>query len=79
MTTVTIQLPDELARQAQQAGLLSPAIVQAWLQEKLRAKEQTRFFDLIEQMANDAEPAASPASLASEIHAARQQLKSLPE
>lgn len=36
MTTVQIQLPDELAQNAQAAGLLSPEAMAAMLREQLR-------------------------------------------
>jgi hypothetical protein len=36
MTTVQIQLPDELAQEAQAAGLLTPEAMAAMLREQLR-------------------------------------------
>jgi post-segregation antitoxin (ccd killing protein) len=36
MTTVQIQLPDELAQNAQAAGLLTPQAIEAMLREQLR-------------------------------------------
>jgi post-segregation antitoxin (ccd killing protein) len=36
MTTVQIQLPDELAQDAQAAGLLAPEAIEAMLREQLR-------------------------------------------
>ena len=36
MTTVQIQLPDELAQDAQAAGLLTPEAMAAMLREQLR-------------------------------------------
>lgn len=36
MTTVQIQLPDELAQDAQAAGLLAPEVMAAMLREQLR-------------------------------------------
>jgi uncharacterized protein HemY len=36
MTTVQIQLPDELVQNAQAAGLLTPAAIEAMLREQLR-------------------------------------------
>jgi hypothetical protein len=36
MTTIQIQLPDELAQNAQAAGLLTPAAIEAMLREQLR-------------------------------------------
>ena len=36
MTTVQIQLPDELAQDAQAAGLLTPEAIEAMLREQLK-------------------------------------------
>jgi uncharacterized protein HemY len=36
MTTIQIQLPDELAQDAQAAGLLTPQAIEAMLREQLR-------------------------------------------
>jgi uncharacterized protein HemY len=36
MTTIQIQLPDELAQNAQAAGLLTPQAIEAMLREQLR-------------------------------------------
>lgn len=36
MTTIQIQLPDELARDAQAAGLLTPQAIEAMVREQLR-------------------------------------------
>jgi hypothetical protein len=36
MTTVQIQLPDELAQDAQNAGLLTPEAIEGMLREQLR-------------------------------------------
>ena len=38
MTTVQITLPDDLAQKATQAGLLSPAAIEAMLREQLRRR-----------------------------------------
>lgn len=38
MTTVQITLPDELAREAAQAGLLSPEAMEGMLREQLRRR-----------------------------------------
>ena len=38
MTTVQITLPDELAREAADAGLLSPAAIETMLRDRLRLR-----------------------------------------
>jgi hypothetical protein len=72
MTTVQIELPDELAQKAEQAGLLSPAVFEELLREKLRAKslqELLRTAEIIS--ANNDLPYMSPEEVADEISAMR--------
>jgi hypothetical protein len=38
MTTVQITLPDQLAEEAQRAGLLSAPKLERWLRDQLRAQ-----------------------------------------
>ena len=45
MTTVQITLPDQLAQEAQQAGLLSPELLEKWLREQLRTPGSVVFRD----------------------------------
>ena len=47
MTTVQITLPDQLAQEAQRAGLLSPEKIEQLLREQLktRIRGQTTFTD----------------------------------
>jgi predicted transcriptional regulator len=42
MTTITIQLPDDLARQVQQAGLLSSTTIEEILREKLKDRNRRK-------------------------------------
>jgi hypothetical protein len=44
MTTIQITLPDELAKEAEQAGLLSPESLEQLLREKLRAQSFDQLF-----------------------------------
>jgi len=72
MTTVQITLPDQLAQEARQAGLLSPAALEQWLREQLRAKREEELFAAMERMAAVPEPAAmSPEEVAEELRAMR--------
>jgi len=72
MTTVQIILPDQLAREAQQAGLLSQAALEKLLREQLRAKREEELFAAMERMAQVPEPAAmSPEEVAEELRAMR--------
>ena len=72
MTTVQINLPDQLAREAKRAGLLSPELVEKWLREQLKAQRANELFSAMDRMAAVDEPAVmSPEAVASEIAAMR--------
>jgi hypothetical protein len=69
MTTVQITLPDQLAQEAQHAGLLAPA---RWLREQLKTQRVDALFTAMERMAAVKEPAVmSPEEVATEIAAMR--------
>jgi hypothetical protein len=68
MTTVQIELPDELALKAEQAGLLSPEALEQLLRQQLRARsldELRASLDLMET--TDDTPYMSPEEVAEEI------------
>jgi len=68
MTTVQITLPDQLAQEAQRAGLLSPARLEQWIREELRARQLDTFFGALDRMAAIDDPAPmSPEDVAEEI------------
>jgi hypothetical protein len=72
MTTITITLPDQLAREAERAGLLAPARVEQWLREQLKNQRVGELFAAMDRMADVSEPAAmSPEEVAEEIAAMR--------
>ncbi|MEW6307237.1 MAG: hypothetical protein AB1705_27605 [Verrucomicrobiota bacterium] len=72
MTTVRITLPDQLAQEAKQAGLLSQATLEKLLREQLRARHLDEFFAAMERMEQVAEPPVmSPEELTEEIRAIR--------
>lgn len=50
MTTVQITLPDELAQQANAAGLLAPDAVEAMLREHLRRQAGERLREVLDRM-----------------------------
>lgn len=56
MTTVHINLPDQLAQEAQQAGLLSEKALEKLLREQLHSKRQEEFFSALERMEQTTEP-----------------------
>lgn len=70
MTTVQITLPDQLAQEAQRAGLLSQPAMEKLLREQLQMQHQDGFFAAMERMEQVAEPPAmSPEAVAGEIRA----------
>ena len=74
MTTVQITLPDQLAQEAQRAGLLSQPALERLLREQLQAQRQDGFFAATERMAQMPDlPAMSPEEVAEEIRAMREE------
>ena len=72
MTTVKITLPDQLAQEAQRAGLLSQTALEKWLRAQLWIQHQDEFFAAMERMAQITEPPAmSPEEVAEEMRAMR--------
>jgi len=72
MTTVQITLPDQLAQEAQLAGLLSPVRLEQWLREQLKTRQVDAFFSALDRMVEVDEPATmSPEEVACEIAAMR--------
>lgn len=68
MTTVQITLPDQLAQEAQRAGLLSSAQLERWLREQLKRQRVDELFAAMDRMAAIDEPAVmSPEEVAHEI------------
>ena len=60
MTTVQITLPDQLAQEAQRAGLLSSARLERWLRDQLKTQRVDELFAAMDRMADVAEPAPMP-------------------
>jgi hypothetical protein len=72
MTTVQITLPDQLAQEAQRAGLLSPQRLEQWLREQLKAQRIDELFTAMDRMAAvDEPPPMSPEKVAEELAAMR--------
>jgi hypothetical protein len=68
MTTVQIELPDQLAQDAERAGLLSPTALEELLREKLRVQSLQELLRVSDGIAakNDL-PYMSPEEVAEEI------------
>jgi len=72
MTTVRITLPDQLAQEAQRAGLLSPELLEKWLREQLRAQRVDQLFSAMDRMsAVGGPPIMPPEAVAEELAAIR--------
>ena len=72
MTTVQFTLPDQLALDAQSAGLLNPVLVERMLREQLKSKHVDELFTAMDRMAVVDSPAAmSLEEVAEEIRAMR--------
>ncbi len=72
MTTVQITLPDQLAQDAQRAGLLKPAAIEQLLRAQLKAQRIDELFEAMDQMAAVNDPAVmTPEEVAAEIKTMR--------
>jgi Arc/MetJ family transcription regulator len=72
MTTVQITLPDQLAQEAERAGLLSSQSLEDLLRRQLKAKAAEQLFAAMEKMsAMDDGEAMTPEAVAEEIAAMR--------
>ncbi len=76
MTTVQITLPDELAEEAEKAGVLSSSAIEGWLRDQLRLRAADALISAMDRMAAVEEPATiSPEDVAREIAAIRAQVR----
>ncbi len=74
MTTLELKLslPDQLATEARQAGLLTPEAMEAMLRDRLKARRVNELFEAMDRMAAVDTPAAmSPEEVAEEIRVMR--------
>ena len=72
MTTLTIDLPDNLAQKARDAGLLNPEAIETMLRENLHRCGVDELFQAMDRMAAvDNQPIMSPEEVAEEIHKMR--------
>jgi hypothetical protein len=68
VTTIQIVLPDQLAQEAQRAGLLSSARLERWLRDQLKEQRIEALFTAMDRMASVPEPGLmSPEEVAEEI------------
>ena len=72
MTTVEFVLPDQLALDAQSAGLLNAVSIERMLREQIKSKQVDELFTAMDRMAAMDMPAAmTPEEVAEEIRAMR--------
>jgi len=71
MTTVQIELPEELARRAREAGLLAPESIERVLREALRREAFEELLSVAERVEAAGIPPMSMAEINAEIHAYR--------
>jgi hypothetical protein len=72
MTTVQITLPDQLAQEAERAGLLSPESLEELLRKQLKAKAAAELVAMLDRLdAAGNEDYMSPEEVAEEIKAMR--------
>lgn len=71
MATVRIELPDSLAREAQQAGLLTPEAIEQLLREAMRRRALDELGEAMDRMAAVEGPVMTPEEVQEEIKAAR--------
>jgi hypothetical protein len=72
MTTVQITLPDQLAQEAERAGLLSSPALEELLRGQLKAKAAEQLFAAMDKMSALGDvPYMSPEEVAEEIKAMR--------
>jgi hypothetical protein len=76
MTTLELKLnlPDQLAKEAQNAGLLTSATIERMLREQLKTQHVDELFAAMNRMAAvDAPAVMSPAEVAEEIRLMREE------
>ena len=68
MATIQIELPDQIAQEAERAGLLSPEALEELLRQGLRRKSLDKLFESMDKIAAENDlPYMSPEEVAEEI------------
>ncbi len=75
MTTLTIDLPDNLAEEAKQAGLLTPNAIEAILRETLHHRAINGLFSSADKLAAANFPSMTMDEIQEEVNAVRAQKK----
>ncbi len=75
MTTLTIDLPDNLAEEAKQAGLLTPSAIETILRETLRGRAIEELFSAADKLTAANLPLMTMDEIQEEVNAVRAQRK----
>ena len=75
MTTLTIDLPDSLAEEAKQAGLLTPNAMECILRETLRRRAVSDLFAAADKLASASLSPMTMDEIQAEVSAVRAQRK----
>ena len=70
MTNITLSLPDDLAQQAQIAGLLRPEAIESLLRDAMKKRQLDKLFNTMDKLAQ-LEPALTEEEIEAELRAAR--------
>ena len=73
MATLTIDLPDDLAEEARDAGLFAPGAIEAMLHENLRRKAADGLFEAADRLARTGFPPMTMTEIQEEVNAVRSQ------
>jgi hypothetical protein len=75
VTTVKIELPEELARNAEEAGLLTPEALEQLIAEALRERRIERLFEIKKELQAAGVAPMSAEEIEAEIRAAREEAR----
>ncbi len=75
MTTLTIELPDKLAKEAQEAGLLDPKSVEVMLRETMQTRRMDRLREVRQKLSDNPLSPMSPEEIQNEIDAYRRDIR----
>ena len=78
MAELIVNLPDELAQRAGEAGLLTSEAIEALLREKLREQAGKELRAMVDELAADGTPAMSEEEIRAEIDAYRADRRAAP-
>ena len=71
MTTLTINLPDQLAKEAQDAGLLESGAIERLIEEAVQREAGKKLLDAMQRMRDANVPPLTEEDIAEEVKAAR--------